>query len=119
MLAAAQHSHWLRPGHYHENTLAQTDYLLNLFNSCDPVLKRYPLLYRNSDPEALGYTGLYTGGLDATRTQIEQFDVRNIIGNSHAAMRCLADGYLRDRMRDVLFWKPLQGGSVTGLDPTT
>ena len=50
MLAAALHNYWLRPGGYHDLAVSHIDYLLNLYNCCDPVLKRYPLLYKGSRP---------------------------------------------------------------------
>ncbi len=63
LLAAALHNNWLRPGCYHEHALAHTDYLLNLYDCCDPVLKWYPKLYKRSHTQALGFSGMYTGGL--------------------------------------------------------
>lgn len=109
MLAGALHRTWLRPGCYHENALVHMDYLLNLFNSRDPVLKRYPLLYKGSHPQALGYTGLYTGDFGTEeRERIEQHDVRDVVGASHAAIRYFKARHLRTLMQETLFWHPLR-----------
>ena len=43
--------------------VAHIDYLLNLYDCCDPVLKWYPKLYKGSHAQALGFTGMYTGDL--------------------------------------------------------
>ena len=55
MLAAALHNYWLRPGGYHDMAVSHIDYLLNLYNCCDPVLKRYPLLYKGSRAGCFGF----------------------------------------------------------------
>lgn len=107
MLAGAVHTSWLRPGCYHEMALSHTDYLLNLFNSCDPVLKRYRFLDKRAHSEALGFTGMYTGDLGEKGCRIEQWDACNSVRKSHAAIHYFENRFFRDRMDDVLFWRPL------------
>jgi hypothetical protein len=107
LLAAAMHRQWLRPGCYHEMALSHTDFLLNLFNSSDPVLKRYRFLYKGSRPEALGFTGMYTRDLGEITRRIEQRDTRLMIQKSHAAIHYFENHFLRERIRQVLFWHNL------------
>jgi hypothetical protein len=113
MLAAAMHRNWLRPGGYHELAWDHLDYLLNLFNCCDPVLKRYPHLYKGSHAQALGFTGMYAADLGSYTGSIEQRDVCNVVDKSHAAIHYFNNRFLRQRMQEVIFWQPL--GSDTSL----
>jgi hypothetical protein len=105
MLAAALHNNWLRPGGYHDLALAHVDYLLNLYNRCDPVLKRYPFLYKGSRAQALGFTGMVTRDLGPTGELIEQ---HGFCHKSHAAIYYLQDCGFLHRMQEVLFWHPVQ-----------
>jgi len=106
MVAGALHNSWLRPGGYHESALSHLDYLLNLYNCCDPVLKRYHLLYKHSHATALGFAGMFTGDLGDVAQRIEQQDVCNIVSRSHEVKDYLINPALQDRMRDVLLWRP-------------
>ncbi|MGM0488647.1 MAG: hypothetical protein ACQESR_18060 [Planctomycetota bacterium] len=107
LLAAAVHRTWLRPGGYHDRALANTDYLLNVFNSEDPVLKRYRFLYKGSRPRAFGYTGIFVRGLGAAGERVEQCDARWVVGHSHALFRYLGSSCLGKRIQPVLSWEPL------------
>jgi hypothetical protein len=62
MVAAAVHNTWLQPTGYHALAPNRLDYLLNLYNSCDPVLKRYRALEKRVRPVAAGFAGLAAGG---------------------------------------------------------
>ncbi len=103
LLAAALHRDWLRPGCYHDMALSQIDHLLNLYNSCDPVLRRYRFLYKHSRPVALGFTGMYAGDL-SDHVRIEQQDTRPVVQKSHAAIGYFQNLRLRHRMQQSLFW---------------
>ncbi len=103
-LAAALHRNWLRPGGYHEMAFSHLDFLLNLFNCCDPVLKRYPFLYKGSHAQALGYTGMYTGDLGEIGERIEQRNVSNTVQKSHTAIHYFENCQLKARMQQILFW---------------
>jgi hypothetical protein len=114
LLAAALHNNWLHPGCYHGQALAHIDYLLNLYDCCDPVLKRYPLLYKGSRTQALGFTGMHTGGLGPIASSIEQRDVCDVVERSHAAIHYFANRGLRRRMQDVLFWHVIDSQPLAG-----
>ena len=107
VLAAALHDYWLRPGGYHDQAVSHLDFLLNLHNCCDPVLKRYARLYKHSHAAALGFSGMYTGDLGPVARRIEQQDVCGIVQRSHAAIHYLENSRLRRRIQDVLLWRPV------------
>lgn len=60
---------------------SQVAELLLLYNSRDPVLKRFGLTAPRCRPEALGYVGLCD--LDIGGALVEQWDVRDLIGRVH------------------------------------
>ncbi len=108
LLAAALHNNWLQPGCYHGDALTHVDYLLNLYDCCDPVLKRYPLLYKHSHAQALGFTGMNMSGLGEMADRIEQRDVCSIVQRSHEAIHYFESARLRQRMQQVLFWHAIE-----------
>ncbi len=108
MLAGALHNSWLRPGGYHELAVEHLDFLLNLYNSRDPVLRFYPRLYKRSRAVAIGYRGMYTGDLGELAPRIAQQDVCCTVQRSHDLNRYLWNACLDERMRDVLFWRPVR-----------
>jgi hypothetical protein len=108
MLAGALHNSWLRPGGYHERAISHLDYLLNLYNGCDSVLKRYHMLYKHSHATAIGYSGMYTGDLGEVAQRIEQQDVYGAGQDSHEAIHYLENPCVIQRIRDVLFWRPVR-----------
>lgn len=109
MIAGALNDNWLRPGEYHGLAVSHLDHLLNLYNRCDPVLRRYHGLYKHSQATALGYSGMYTGDLGELAEHIEQRDGCDAVGNSHDAIDYLHSPCLLPRIRSVLFWQPVQG----------
>mgnify|MGYP003769905025 FL=1 len=105
ILAGALHASWLRPGGYHERARTQLGHLLNLYNTCDPVLKRYHLLDKRTRASALGFSGMYTADL-VEAPRLEQLNVRNIVQRSHELEDYLYSPRLLQRIREVLFWQP-------------
>ncbi|MDP6553500.1 MAG: alpha/beta hydrolase [Pirellulaceae bacterium] len=82
LIAAALHNHWLSPGGFHDRFSSSADRLLVIYNSCDPLLKRYRIIQKRGRPVALGHSGAW--GLDddlAART--EQHDVCCSVGRTH------------------------------------
>jgi hypothetical protein len=104
MLAAALPNTWLFPGAYHQCALPQLDHLLNLFNRCDPVLRRYHLLIKHSRATALGFSGMRVAELGNLARKIDQCDVSPSVQKSHELDNYLSDPCLRQRMADVLLW---------------
>jgi hypothetical protein len=111
MLAGALDNTWLRPGGFHERAISHLDYLLNLYNCCDPILKRYHVLYKRSCATAIGYSGMYTGDLGEVAERIEQQDVCNVVQQSHEVENYLRNAGVEQRIRDVLFWRPVRSAA--------
>ena len=106
MIAGALHNTWLRPGGYHEQALTHLDHFLNLYNCCDPVLKRYHALYKHSHAVALGYAGMSTRDLGSMAERVEQIDACQYVAHSHEFLDYLHSSCLDERIRSVLFWSP-------------
>ncbi len=115
LLAAACDNDWLLPGRHFGHALGQTEHLLNIYNSCDPVLKRYHLLYhRRSCAEALGYTGVVGWNmLGYERTKISQYDACCIVGKQHNWVPYFESRTLVGQMVPSVFFLPPPGAKVT------
>lgn len=81
-------------GHYSQ-ALQVTDRMVNLYNSQDPILRRFRFFDRSTDPVAAGFSGLAVtravSPLDANE-KVRQYDCR-AVGRSHAEVeyyRCPA-----------------------------
>lgn len=104
LMAAAVNNDWLLPGRYHGRAFLQTDKALVLYNSCDPVLKRYHFLEKCRRPRALGFTGLATcGGLPE---HVAQRDVCCVVGRSHREANYFCSSGLMDLARRCFFEEP-------------
>jgi hypothetical protein len=115
MLAAAIHSHWLRPGQRHETTVPKLDHLLILYNVCDPALKRYRFVERCARPQALGYRGLYVDDHPVLFARVAQQNVSGWVGKTHAEMSYWRSPDLVDSIREALF----PGPAITATSPAT
>jgi pimeloyl-ACP methyl ester carboxylesterase len=105
-IAGALHNGWLRPCGYHEQALTHLDLFLNVYNCCDPVLKRYHALYKHSHAVALGYAGMSTRDLGSAAGRVEQVDACQYVAHSHELLDYLHSSCLDERIRSVLFWSP-------------
>ena len=93
-----------RGGRY-RGAMNQVDRMLMMYNSQDPILKRYSLVVPHSHPQALGYTGLRSaipGG-----TKIRQIDVAPVVGRSHYEPRYMQNSGLLAEMRRCLLWQEM------------
>ena len=100
LMSAAVHNYWLQPNGCHGLATSQIEHLLIQYNSIDPVLKRYRLVEKRGRPAALGYTGMYDDG--SLGTWIEQYDVRGIVGRTHAEVKYIHSPAVMEKARDVL-----------------
>ena len=84
-IAGALGFHWLAPCRRNGMALEQSDGILITKNSCDPVLKWYPHLYRGgSGPEAIGYVGPSCSTYSHPRAaKMQVLNVTNQVGKSH------------------------------------
>ena len=87
MLAAALDAHWLAPGCRLDRATTLMDSLLVTVNSCDTVLKVYPLMYRIGGPQALGRFGPVCLGEEQEKVTL--LDVRCCVGRIHDWRRYL------------------------------
>jgi hypothetical protein len=109
MWAAAEHNHWYLPGNVHGQALAAADAWFITINCCDPVLARYYLLDKCSHPVAVGYAGIYGRNLlpSDVNDRIEEVNVTNIVGGTHAMHPYLYSLYIQNRTRDYVMWHEL------------
>lgn len=103
MTAAAMSDDALHPGRDYGCALSQIDQLLVIYNSKDPILKRYHVVEKGSHPEALGYAGMCCPLPEVD--QIRQINAQRIIGRSHYEPRYLHNGYLRGQMQQYVLWR--------------
>jgi hypothetical protein len=81
--AAALHDYWLNPGQLHGRALYANQGMLNLYNPCDRVLRRYAALDRSARAQSLGFTGVPAGWLGAGAQRFAQRNVCCHVGNRH------------------------------------
>lgn len=104
MLAPACHNTWFLPGDFHEQALGQVDRLLVLYNSRDPILRRYRLLSPATSPQALGYTGLVgVDRLGPLEDRVEQWDMAGAVGPTHNEVRYFSSSFFT-RAGEHLLW---------------
>lgn len=72
LYAAAVDNDWILPGRSHGQALEGNHHVMNLYNCCDPILKRYRFISRCYNPVALGYTGL--AGRSRLQEGAERYD---------------------------------------------
>lgn len=102
LISAAVNNDWLLPGRRLGGALSQTEQLLLVNNSSDPVLKRYHWLYGpRSRAAALGSTGLRFGG--GFSENVAQIDAAGIIGRHHGCAPYFDSPRLVAAMRSHLF----------------
>lgn len=96
LVAPALDRDWLAPGGKHERALEHVSGLINLYNSRDPILRRFRFIDRLSQPVAAGFAGFIglpgiegfsnpraTSPLENS-TKIRQFDCGSGIGTTHS-----------------------------------
>ncbi len=87
LIAAAVDSHWLSPGCRHGNALGLLEQAFITVNPCDRALRFYPLLYRCSDPQALGWKGPSYGCRGSQAAKMDLADVSRAVGEQHDFFR--------------------------------
>lgn len=90
-------------GRYHL-ALEDSDSVVNLYNSMDPILKRFRFFDRDSSPVAAGFAGLLESRSDApvaASSTIAQYDCRSI-GRTHAELDYMKCSHARRAFENVL-----------------
>jgi hypothetical protein len=104
MLAPACHNTWLLPGSFHSRALTQVDRMLVLYNSRDPILRRYRLLSPATSPQALGYTGLVgLEQLGPLEGRVEQWDMAGVVGATHTEERYFSSPFFTTAGEQLLW----------------
>ena len=106
VIAAAVNSDWILPGSRHGEALALVDRMLVVYNSCDPVLKRYRLIADSRSATALGYTGLVCSDrLGEAAERIEQIDAAPWVGKTHDLDARTRSTVLMNEMACCALWQ--------------
>jgi hypothetical protein len=115
LMAAAIDRQWLLDGQRHGEALKAVHSIVNLYNSQDPVLRRYHLISKSDRARAAGFAGLslprnwsvasptdVTSEQDEILTQLRQYDCRGQLGRSHDERsyyrECSCTPYLLDHV---------------------
>jgi hypothetical protein len=108
VMAAAMHNYWLSPGHRHGLALTQMDRMLVLYNSLDPVLRRYRYIERGARPQALGYTGaIFCDDAGELPGYVDQTNVACYLGKEHSFMSYLCAPAVADMAAPYVLFEPL------------
>jgi hypothetical protein len=93
LVAPAIDRHWIEKNGRHHLALTHVDSMINLYNSRDPILRRFRFLDRISQPIAAGFAGFaaFGGVFDprvtsplAGQSRIRQYDCGSVIGTTHS-----------------------------------
>ena len=93
------------------------DYLLNLYNCCDPVLKRYHCALQTlpcDSDRLLGHVHRGLGGSLPSGSSSRM--CATSCQHSHEVNNYFKDRCLLQRIRDVLFWQSVRGDVVGTAD---
>lgn len=108
MLAAGAEDDGLLPGARFQMAMSRTDHLLNLYNPCDPVLKRYRVVSKYEKPEAMGYGGIVGERmLGEAALRITERDVSHIVGKSHNEDDYFASESVMRQVRSTVLVAPI------------
>jgi hypothetical protein len=103
MIAAGADDDSLLPGDRFPLALSTSEQILNVFNTCDPALKRYRAVSRCENPVAMGYAGIYGVSILGPSAQlVRQMNASHIVGKSHDEMRYLRSPVIMHELRGVL-----------------
>jgi hypothetical protein len=117
LVAPAIDRDWIAPNGRHGLAVTQVDSLVNLYNSRDPVLRRFRFLDRFGRPIAAGFSGFVGfNGLESFsnpratsplsgQSSIRQYDCGTIIGNTHSEKSYYGECPYFRLMIQHLLWK--------------
>jgi hypothetical protein len=112
LVAPAIDRNWLEPRGKYCLAMSHVDHLVNLYNSKDPILRRFRFVDRVTRPIAAGFAGL-DAVADPPATapltgpaRIEQYDCGASIGATHAELDYYTECPCFAIAIDNLLWKP-------------
>ncbi|AMV31467.1 Alpha/beta hydrolase family protein [Pirellula sp. SH-Sr6A] len=118
LIAPAIDKTWLDDCGRHQLALSQVSHFINMYNSKDPVLRRFRFIDRLTRPIAGGFAG-FEGLTDATSTfnvtgtptsnggqglLVKQYDCSRAIGSTHSEKSYLGECPYFQIMIDTLLW---------------
>lgn len=111
LVAPAMDREWLQTNGRLKFAMKNVDQLVNLYNSRDPVLRRFRFIDSIARPIAAGFTGFEAVGNPRITEpltgsdRIKQFDCGNQIGNTHAELDYYGKSPCFRKVLDNLLWK--------------
>lgn len=112
LVAPAIDRDWIETNGRHNLAMSNVDSLVNLYNSKDPILRRFRFMDRIASPIAAGFAGFQmfadpraTAPLSGQQ-RIRQYDCGSVIGTTHAEKSYYGEcPYFRSVMIQHLLWK--------------
>jgi len=114
LVAPALDRTWLMPNGKHRMALDRVDAIINLYNSKDPILRRFRFLDGGARPVAAGFAGFI--GLSGTsdprvtvplsgQSKLRQYDCGFVIGTTHSEKSYYGECPYFGTVLDNLLWK--------------
>lgn len=116
LVAPAIDKNWIEPNGRHGLAISNIEAFVNMYNSRDPVLRRFRFIDRLSRPIAGGFTG-FEGLSDPRVTtpfsgqaKVQQFDCGSIIGTTHSEKSYYGECPYFRILLDTVLWNPNSQG---------
>ncbi len=114
LVAPAIDQHWIEKKGRHHLALTHVDSMINLYNSRDPILRRFRFLDRISRPIAAGFAGF--AGFEplfdprvttplAGQSRVRQYDCGSVIGTTHSERSYYGECPYFQTILQHLLWK--------------
>lgn len=114
LVAPAMDRNWIEANGKHQLAMTHVESMVNLYNSRDPILRRFRFIDRLSRPIAAGFAG-FTGIAAladprvtsplAGQERIRQYDCGSVIGTTHSEKSYYAECPYFRRIIQHLLWK--------------
>jgi len=137
LVAPAVDRYWLAPNGKHRHALDRVESFLNIYNTQDPVLRRFQWLDHPARPVAGGFAGFaglthrpvtqyvstqldpqpvthnFTGRPFERPTQIQQFNCSNSVGSTHSERSYYSQCPVFPLILDSLLWNEPIGSCIS------
>lgn len=122
LVAPALDRTWLMTNGKHRMALDRVDAMVNLYNSKDPILRRFRFLDGGARPVAAGFAGFVglTASSDprvtvplAGQSKIRQYDCGSVIGTTHSEKSYYGECPYFGTVLDTLLWKETIGSCIS------
>jgi hypothetical protein len=114
LVAPAMDRHWLERNGRHQLAMTHVESMVNLYNSKDPILRRFRFIDRISRPIAAGFAGFtgiallsdprVTSPLTG-QSRIRQYDCGSVIGTTHSEKSYYGECPYFRKVIQHLLWK--------------